>query len=308
MGEKVAFYFAAMDSYTIALILPSIVGLIVFIYGAATVTSDKSTSDICGSFGQNIDMCPLCDKTCSFWKLSDSCTYAQISYVFDNVATVIFAILMSIWARLAPLFALLNNTLELRLDAWKFLTKYRRPVLHKAANIGIWTNILSSISYFAVLTNAAVIAWTSEFIPKLTYKIIEGKGTSLDGYVNWTLSSFSISDYNKTGTLNPNIPSNLTYCRYRDFRESTGPNYDHTSLYWHTISARLAFMIIFENVIYLIVYLVQLMVSDVSSQVQEGIDRQRYGEQSHQDSSPKNPSAVEEAIQIMKTKSEATEK
>ncbi|CAF4659633.1 unnamed protein product [Rotaria sp. Silwood1] len=99
MGEKVAFYFAAMGSYTIALILPAIVGLIVFIYGAASVTSNMPTSEICGSFGQSIDMCPLCDKTCSFWKLTESCAYAQISYVFDNIATVIFAILMSIWAR-----------------------------------------------------------------------------------------------------------------------------------------------------------------------------------------------------------------
>ncbi|CAF4670518.1 unnamed protein product, partial [Rotaria sp. Silwood1] len=43
MGEKVAFYFAAMGSYTIALILPAIVGLIVFIYGAASVTSNMPT-------------------------------------------------------------------------------------------------------------------------------------------------------------------------------------------------------------------------------------------------------------------------
>ncbi|CAF3378318.1 unnamed protein product [Rotaria sp. Silwood1] len=308
MGEKVAFYFAAMGSYTIALILPAIVGLIVFIYGAASVTSNMPTSEICGSFGQSIDMCPLCDKTCSFWKLTESCAYAQISYVFDNIATVIFAILMSIWARLAPLFALLNNILELRFDAWKILTRYRRPVLHKAANIGIWTDILSGISYLAVLTNAAVIAWTSEFIPKLAYQIIEGKGTSLDGYVNWTLSSFPISDYNKTGTMNQHIPSNLTYCRYRDFRESTGPNYDYTSLYWHVIAARLAFMIIFENVIYLIVYLVQLIIPDVSSQVQEGIDRQRYSDPSHQDSPLETPSAVEKAIQNLKTKRETTEK
>ncbi|CAF4659646.1 unnamed protein product [Rotaria sp. Silwood1] len=209
---------------------------------------------------------------------------------------------------LAPLFALLNNILELRFDAWKILTRYRRPVLHKAANIGIWTDILSGISYLAVLTNAAVIAWTSEFIPKLAYQIIEGKGTSLDGYVNWTLSSFPISDYNKTGTMNQHIPSNLTYCRYRDFRESTGPNYDYTSLYWHVIAARLAFMIIFENVIYLIVYLVQLIIPDVSSQVQEGIDRQRYSDPSHQDSPLETPSAVEKAIQNLKTKRETTEK
>ena len=54
---------------------------------------------------------------------------------------------------LAPLFALMNNLVELRFDAWKILTRFRRPVLYKAANIGVWTNILSTISYLAVLTN-----------------------------------------------------------------------------------------------------------------------------------------------------------
>ncbi|CAF4903920.1 unnamed protein product, partial [Rotaria sp. Silwood1] len=115
---------------------------------------------------------------------------------------------------LAPLFALLNNLLELRCDAWKFLTKYRRPTLCKAANIG-----------------AAVIAWTLEFIPRLAYQVIENTGTSLGGYINWTLSSFPINAYNKTGTMNPDVPLNLTYCCYRDFREPTSPNYSHTSLY-----------------------------------------------------------------------------
>ena len=41
MGEKVAFYFATIGYYTMSLILPSIVGLIVFLYGAISVTSDQ---------------------------------------------------------------------------------------------------------------------------------------------------------------------------------------------------------------------------------------------------------------------------
>lgn len=43
MGEKVAFYFAALGFYTMALIPPAIIGLIVFIYGVASVSSDKPT-------------------------------------------------------------------------------------------------------------------------------------------------------------------------------------------------------------------------------------------------------------------------
>lgn len=43
LGEKIAFYFALGGFYNKMLILPSIVGLIVFIYGAASVTSDQPT-------------------------------------------------------------------------------------------------------------------------------------------------------------------------------------------------------------------------------------------------------------------------
>lgn len=37
---------------------------------------------------------------------------------------------------LAPLFALLNNVIEIRLDAKKFITEYRRPIAAKAKDIG----------------------------------------------------------------------------------------------------------------------------------------------------------------------------
>ncbi|CAF0946662.1 unnamed protein product [Adineta ricciae] len=562
MGEKVAFYFAMTGFYNQMLIAPAIVGLIIFIYGAASVMSDESTSDICGDFGSNTYMCPRCDKVCPFWKLSDSCVYSKISYVFDNAATIVFGIFMSLWARLfvqfwgrrqaafqyewdsidfeahlepirpeyerqaalmketredpvtgikepnipikrripyfilsvfvviitilivcgtifgtivyrvqmdyilrdtsaktyssiiitvtgavinlicslilsqlyywlagkitdlelhkhqskyddsliikiylfqfmnfygsifyiaffkgrfleypskygeprpddfteqcdpagclvelsiqlviimigkqiinnivefftamrrtcmrvcykegkhtqyqweedntlydfnstvlideylelviqfgfvtlfvvafplAPLFALINNLVELRLDAWKFLSKYKRPIPFKASDIGIWSSIFSAVSYLAVLTNAIIIAWTSEFIPKMAYRVLQSKGTSLDGYVNWTLSSFSIQDYNNTGQMPPNT-FNLTYCRYRDFRESTSP-YSQTTVYWNVLAARLAFIIVFEHLVFFIIYLMYWLVPSVPKTIQNKIDRERYIDQ-----------------------------
>lgn len=45
-------------------------------------------------------MCPRCDHDrCVFWKLSDSCFYTQITRVFDNEMTVIFALVMSLWGK-----------------------------------------------------------------------------------------------------------------------------------------------------------------------------------------------------------------
>uniref|UniRef100_A0A8D2BK97 Anoctamin n=1 Tax=Sus scrofa TaxID=9823 RepID=A0A8D2BK97_PIG len=43
---------------------------------------------------------------------------------------------------LAPLLALVNNILEIRVDAWKLTTQYRRMVPEKAQDIGAWQPIM----------------------------------------------------------------------------------------------------------------------------------------------------------------------
>ncbi len=54
---------------------------------------------------------------------------------------------------MAPLFALLNNVLELRLDAQKILRYYRRPVPYKVPSIGVWYRIFDIIGKMAVIFN-----------------------------------------------------------------------------------------------------------------------------------------------------------
>jgi anoctamin-1 len=56
---------------------------------------------------------------------------------------------------LAPLFALLNNIFEMRLDASKLLTFYRRPVGQRVLGIGIWYDILDVLGKLAVLSNVS---------------------------------------------------------------------------------------------------------------------------------------------------------
>jgi anoctamin-7 len=56
---------------------------------------------------------------------------------------------------LAPLFALLNNWAEVRLDAHKFVCEYRRPVAQRAQNIGAWFNILEALSHLSVIANVS---------------------------------------------------------------------------------------------------------------------------------------------------------
>lgn len=54
---------------------------------------------------------------------------------------------------LAPLFALFNNRVEIRLDAHKFVCDYRRPVAERAQGIGIWFSILEAITHLVIISN-----------------------------------------------------------------------------------------------------------------------------------------------------------
>ena len=57
---------------------------------------------------------------------------------------------------LAPLFALLNNWVEIRLDAQKFVCETRRPVADRAQDIGVWFTILDSMAQLAVISNVTI--------------------------------------------------------------------------------------------------------------------------------------------------------
>ena len=92
------------------------------------------------------------------------------------------------------------------MDAQKFVCETRRAVAERAENIGIWFTILDMLAQFAVITNVSrslivlvnrstynlllqgfLIAFTSEFIPKLVYKYEHD--WKMRGYVNFTLAT-----------------------------------------------------------------------------------------------------------------------
>ncbi|KAF8983281.1 Anoctamin-3 [Haplosporangium bisporale] len=65
---------------------------------------------------------------------------------------------------IAPIFALLNNILEIRVDAYKLLTQHRRPIAQGAQDIGSWGYILALMTHISVLTNATLIAFQSSWM------------------------------------------------------------------------------------------------------------------------------------------------
>ncbi|MCJ8747291.1 hypothetical protein PDJAM_G00151770 [Pangasius djambal] len=96
-GEKVALYFLWLGWYTCMLIPAAIIGVVVFLYALAFFDSNPLIKEVCES---NVTMCPICDKRCNAWKLSDTCFYAKLSHLFDNEGTVAFAMFMAVWATL----------------------------------------------------------------------------------------------------------------------------------------------------------------------------------------------------------------
>ena len=95
-GVKVALYFAWLGFYTNLLIIPSIVGLLCFLYGITTMNTHIPSQEICTS-DESIKMCPACDYFCDYWELKETCLHSKILSLFDNGSTVFFAVFMSFW-------------------------------------------------------------------------------------------------------------------------------------------------------------------------------------------------------------------
>ena len=64
---------------------------------------------------------------------------------------------------LAPLFALLNNIGEIRLDAYKMVKEARRPLAERVEDIGAWYGILKGVTYTAVVSNVSYFCKNSIF-------------------------------------------------------------------------------------------------------------------------------------------------
>ncbi|XP_064611439.1 anoctamin-7-like [Liolophura sinensis] len=159
---------------------------------------------------------------------------------------------------LAPLFALLNNWVEIRLDAQKLVCETRKPVGERAQDIGVWFTILEALASMAVISNAFLIAFTSEFLPRLLYQY--ERDFNLWGYTNFSLA------WAPNGTL-------TEPCRYRAFRDENG---DYTLFYWRLFAVRLGFVILFEHIVFGINRLIDILVPDVPQALEVKIKRERY--------------------------------
>ncbi|KAG8315422.1 Anoctamin-4 [Homalodisca vitripennis] len=180
---------------------------------------------------------------------------------------------------LAPLFALLNNIGEIRLDAYKMVTQARRPLAERVEDIGAWYGILQGITYCAVVSNAFVIAYTSDYIPRMVYAFVYSPTNTLEGYIDSSLSLFNTSDFvddmgiDKDALEEDEPPT----CQYRGYRN--GPDHEDkyglSPQYWHVFAARLAFVVVFEHIVFALTGIMAYAIPDVPREVKTQIQREK---------------------------------
>ncbi|CAK9298486.1 unnamed protein product [Gordionus sp. m RMFG-2023] len=201
---------------------------------------------------------------------------------------------------LAPLFSLLNNIIEIRLDAFKFVTQFRRSISCRAQDIGVWYDIINVITKLSVITNAMIIAFTSDYIPKMVYQYHFSKYDTtsennllynqsnynqytLVGYMNQSLSVFNLSylkpplrsiDGIYSGSYSDANTENISVCRYRDYRIAVPP-FNMSYKYWVILVTRLAFVIIFEHFVFVLTELIAYLIPDMPYILKVHLARQR---------------------------------
>uniref|UniRef100_A0A8C6Q1B7 Anoctamin n=1 Tax=Nothobranchius furzeri TaxID=105023 RepID=A0A8C6Q1B7_NOTFU len=222
-----------------------------------------------GGGGQNVEnksQLPQWDKD---WNLQPMNAHGLVDEYLEMVLQFGFTTIFVAAFPLAPLLALLNNIIEIRLDAYKFVTQWRRPMPARATDIGIWHGILEGIGVLAVITNAFVIAITSDYIPRFVYAFKYGPCVD-KGYMNSSLSVFDMWDLKNS--------SKDRYCRYRDYRAppwSSAP-YEFTLQFWHVLAARLAFIIVFEHLVFGIKSFIAYLIPDMPKDLCDRMRREKY--------------------------------
>ncbi|XP_058063124.1 anoctamin-4 [Anopheles bellator] len=193
-----------------------------------------------------------------------------IQYGFITIFVVAFP--------LGPFFALLNNVFETRLDAKKFLLYYKRAVPQRVRDLGIWYNIMHVVGKVAVIASAFIIAFSSNFIPRLMYMhVVNPTGTD-EGFVNHTLAYFNISHFEQHVAPLESQYSNVSICRYSEYRnppEDVRP-YKRPSIYWQILAIRLTFVVIYQNLVSFVQIVVAWAIPDVPGRLQDQIKREQY--------------------------------
>ena len=103
------------------------------------------------------------DRMKAILALDNQMHLSESEGTFEDFLTMViqfgFLALFAPACPLAPALALVNNVIEIRMDAWKVCTLYRRPVWQRCDTIGAWNTVSKVLALIAVLTNATMICF-----------------------------------------------------------------------------------------------------------------------------------------------------
>uniref|UniRef100_A0A915JJS9 Anoctamin n=1 Tax=Romanomermis culicivorax TaxID=13658 RepID=A0A915JJS9_ROMCU len=120
----------------------------------------------------------------------------------------------------------LNNIAEIRVDAINMLLSYRRPLPIRAPGIGIWNQFLDVIIKSGVICNAALLAFTSDIIPRLYYVYMINPNRTVTGFTRFSLNRLPIDGYIRNNEHHVDFHAslkkqNVSDCWYPDYSYSS---------------------------------------------------------------------------------------
>lgn len=68
-----------------------------------------------------------------------------------------YVVLFSSVAPMTAFWAILNNVIEIRLDAYKLCSFFKRPFARRTKNIGAWQLAFETLAVIAVMTNCGIL-------------------------------------------------------------------------------------------------------------------------------------------------------
>ncbi|XP_058123461.1 anoctamin-1-like [Anopheles ziemanni] len=180
----------------------------------------------------------------------------------------------------ASIFALVNNVIETRVDAKKYLRFYKRAVPTRVRNLGMWYDAMYVITKIAVISNAYIIAFSSNITHRLIYMLFINPAHTDEGFVGHTLAYFNTSHFEAAAHPHPPMYQNVTVaiCRYADYRNPPegADAYERSLLYWKILALRLALMVIYQNLVGTIQVVVSWAVPEMPRKLQDQIKKEQY--------------------------------
>ena len=180
---------------------------------------------------------------------------------------------------LASLLALINNIVDLRLTARRFLTCYQRPVPQKVQNIGVWFSMMETLTKVAVVVNALIIGFTSEFIPKLVFQHYYNNSQGLSGFTDFSLSTFNLQDLDSESKQSLPVEELVNckgLCRYADYhtRNKNGV-YVFSDTFFVITCAQLLFIICYIVLVSSLLATIRWLIPDIPKKLRWQMERER---------------------------------